>query len=217
MILPEHEAKKVLSEAGIPVVPVATITSLQEAYSHAEAMQYPVALKISSSLYTHKSDVGAVLLNLQNREELEEGFARLEKLQAELDPKAAILLEPMVSPGVEFFIGVERRHDFGLVISFGLGGIWLELVQDVAFRLLPASRGDLKEMVNELKSMKKLREGFRYFPPVPEDQLLDLMSDISEFAIHHPELTEMDLNPVVIHLERAVVVDARIVLADQDG
>ncbi|MEN6483636.1 MAG: acetate--CoA ligase family protein, partial [Syntrophobacteraceae bacterium] len=124
-------------------------------------------------------------------------------------------VEPMAPPGAEFFIGIQRHPCFGLLISFGTGGIWLELIKDVSFRLLPATRGDLLEMFQELRSWPRLRQGFRHLPPVNPEPLVDIMEQIGSMSLEWPVLMEMDLNPVIAGPEGAVVADARIVLRER--
>jgi acyl-CoA synthetase (NDP forming) len=172
-----------------------------------------VALKFASPAFTHKTEIGGVRLNLRQPSEIEEAFGHLQKLRQDLDPSAAIILEPMAPTGVELFIGYQRHPAFGPVLSLGLGGIWLELVRDVSFRLLPATRQDFAAMLAELKSWPKLRAGFRHLPPLSDGIVVDLVERIAVFVLAHPEIAEMDLNPVTAYSDRALVVDARIVHA----
>ena len=215
MILAEYEAKDILERAGIPVVSARAVQSLERAVAEAEEMGFPVALKLSSAIYVHKTEIGGVLLNIGNVGELERAFAKLESLRERLDPAARIIVESMAPAGAEFFIGIQRHPAFGLLISFGPGGVWLELMEDVAFRLLPATRGDLQEMFQELRCWPKLRQGFRNLPPVDPEPLVDLMEQLGSFAVEWPVLMEMDLNPVIAGSEGAVVADARIVLRER--
>jgi hypothetical protein len=214
MVLAEKEAKELLEQAGIPVVPVKTVSSPGEAETRAQVMGYPVVLKLSSSIHSHKTEIGGVRLNLQNAAELVNAYQDLAHLGRQLDPDAAIIIEPMAAAGAELFLGAQRHDDFGWVMTLGLGGIWLELIQDVAFRLLPAGRQDFREMLDELHSWPKLRDGFRHLPAVGAEPLVDLMERVAAFALSHPGLQEMDLNPVLGFPDRALVVDARMVLGD---
>ena len=215
MILAELEAKELLEKAGIPVVPTRAVSSLEQAVEEAKNMGYPVALKLSSALYVHKTEIGGVLLHIQNDAELERDFRKLEGIREKLDPAALIVVEPMAPAGAEFFIGIQRNPSFGLLISFGLGGVWLELIKDVAFRLLPATRSDLQEMFQELASWPKLQKGFRSLPPVAAEPLVDLMEQLGSLAVEWPVLMEMDLNPVIAGSTGPVVADARIVLRER--
>jgi succinyl-CoA synthetase beta subunit len=214
MILAEYEAKRLLEESNIPVVPVRVVDSTDAARLEAERFGYPVVLKLCSAVHTHKTEVGGVILDIGDSEQLEQSMVKLSNLRDRLDPRAVIIVEPMAKSGAELFIGVQKHEKFGLVISLGLGGIWLELLQDVSFRLLPARRCDYREMLSELQAWPKLRSGFRHLPAVDETQLLDLIERVGAFASARPDLREMDLNPVMAYADRAVVVDARMVMVD---
>ncbi len=211
MILPEHEAKELLEKAQVPIVPTRIIDSLQDAADAAEQMGYPLVLKLSSSRYSHKTEVGGVFLNLEDRSAVARAYDELIRLRQKLHGEAAIIVEPMAPPGAEFYIGVQRHDGFGLVISLGLGGVFLELFKDVSFRLLPARRSDFCEMLNELKTWPKLRKGFRNLPPVGDDHLIDLMDKVAGLSLAREDIVEMDMNPVMAYADRALVVDARIV------
>jgi len=211
MILPEHEAKELLEKAHIPVVPTRTVDSFEEADTEARKMGYPVVMKLSSGRFSHKTDIGAVFLNIQDKPGLQKSYAELTGLRDKLDRQAAIIVEPMAPEGAEFFIGIQRHESFGLVMTMGLGGVWLELFKDVAFRLLPATRSDFREMLSELKGWPKLRAGFRNLPPVDSENMLQLMERVAEFILKRDEILEMDLNPIMAYPDRALVVDARMV------
>jgi succinyl-CoA synthetase beta subunit len=215
MILPEHEANRLLAAAGIPMIPLRAVDSANEAKTAAAALGYPVVLKLSSSEYTHKTEVGGVCLNLTNEADVADAFEKLKELREQLDPRANIIMEPMSPAGAELFIGFQHHPHFGPVLSLGFGGISLELFQDVAFRLLPAKAADFREMLSELKSWPKLQKGFRNLPPVDEMQVLDVMGKVAGFALSHPGLKELDLNPVVFRADGAMVVDATIILAEE--
>lgn len=212
MILPEHDANRLLAEAGMPVVPMAIVKSPREAKREAGALGYPVALKLSSARHTHKSEIGGVALNLQNGGEVEKGFLRLDGLRERLDGDAKIILEPMAPEGAELFLGYQRHPQFGPVMSFGLGGIFLELTRDVAFRLLPARAADFEEMLEELGAWPRLKKGFRHLPPVGEGGVLRLMEQVADFALSRRDLRELDFNPVIARSEDVWLVDATIVL-----
>jgi hypothetical protein len=212
MILPEHEANCLLSSAGIPMIPLRAVNSSEEARKEAASLGYPVVLKLSSSIHTHKTEIGGVLLNLTNDQQLEEAFAKLQARREQLDPQAIIILEPMAGSGAEFFVGFQRHRQFGPVLSFGLGGISLELFKDVAFRLLPAGATDFREMLCELKSWPKMRSGFRNLPPIDEERVIRLLEQVAEFVLDHPEVRELDLNPVLMGFEDATVLDATVIL-----
>jgi succinyl-CoA synthetase beta subunit len=211
MILPEHEANRLLTDAGVPMIAMKVVTSAQEAKAGAGDLRYPVVLKLSSSLYPHKTEIGGVFLNLENEDEVEGAFGKLEQLRDKLDRHACIILERMAPAGAEFFVGFQSHPQFGPVISLGLGGVLLELIQDVTFRLIPAGTEDFREMFAELQSWPKLKKGFRNLPPVNEGRLLNVLEKMSEVVLLHREIAELDLNPVVVTSKGPIVVDARIV------
>lgn len=212
MILPEHESNRLLTSAGIPMIPARAVSSVDNAGREAAILGYPVALKLSSSLHTHKTEIGGVILNIANYHELEDAFAKLLSLRERLDPESVIIMEPMAGAGAEFFVGFQRHPQFGPVLSFGLGGVFLELFKDVAFRLLPARAADFREMLSELKSWPKMRNGFRNLPPVDEERVIGLLGQVSEFVLDRADIGELDLNPVLMSSEGATVLDATVIL-----
>lgn len=212
MILPEHEANRLLTDAGIPMIPMRTVDSTEEAKRAAASLGYPVVLKLSSAFHTHKTEVGGVVLNIRDEQQLGEALEKLQALRERLDPQAVLILEPMVGEGAEFFVGFQHHPEFGPVLSFGLGGISLELFKDVGFRLLPAHAGDFREMLSELKSWPKMRSGFRHLPPVDETRIIGLLEQVATFALNHPDVRELDLNPVLVGFEATTVLDATIIL-----
>lgn len=213
MILAEYEAKRLLEQAQIPVIPVKSVRSFDDAAIEAQAIGYPVVLKLSTAEFSHKTDIGGVFLNLRNRGELERAFAEVAELRDRLDPDGNIIIEAMADPGAEFFVGTQRHSSFGPVMSLGIGGVWLELFKDVSFRLLPATRVDFEDMLQELKAWPKLHEGFRHLAPVQAEPLVALMATVAAFVLEKTEIEEMDLNPIIVYADRALVVDARIVVA----
>jgi succinyl-CoA synthetase beta subunit len=212
MILPEHSANKLLSEASIPVIPLIVIDSHEEARMQAHRLGLPVALKFSSAKFPHKSEIGGVYVNLANDEDIEAAFSKLHNLRSRLDGEGVIIMEPMAPTGAELFIGYQLHAQFGPVMSIGLGGIFLELTEDVAFRLLPAKECDFREMLAELHSWPKLRAGFRNLPPADEGNVLDLMRRVTDFVLSRPDIRELDLNPVVMRSDGPCIVDAMIVV-----
>lgn len=212
MILPEHEANRFLAQAGVPVVPLFCIDSREDLLTRTGTMGYPVVLKLSSSRHTHKTEAGCVFLNLETEAQVLEAYEILLNRRDELDPEGVIILEPMAGPGAELFLGVQDHPQFGAVMSFGLGGIWLELNPDVSFRLIPAEQWDFREMLRELKTWPALSKGFRHLPPVDEGLVLQLMQKVSELIQAHPEVRELDLNPILVVRDGPVVVDATVVL-----
>jgi len=208
--LGEVEAKALLAEEGLPVNPTFKVEDLGEALEKADFLGYPVVLKVSSPKIVHKSDVGGVVLNIANALELEGAYRSLEEKMKGLDPGAAFSLQPHISGGLELVVGVTTDPSFGRVIMFGLGGIWVEILKDVSFRLVPIEEGDALEMVEELRG-KRLLEGFRGIPPVDKGALARFLCQVSRVA-ETRKIREMDLNPVMATRDGLVVADARIVM-----
>jgi succinyl-CoA synthetase beta subunit len=216
MILPAFEANQVLRKAGIPVVHAVPVATRDDALREAAVLGYPSVLKISSGRFPHKTEIGGVALDLKTSEEVLAAFERLDSVRKTLDPDALIVMECMAPSGAEFFVGIQRHAEFGPVMSVGFGGVWLELFEDVSFRLLPATNGDLREMLSELKCWAKLKNGFRHLRPVDESSLVAFLRRIGRLALERVDLLEMDLNPIVLLPEGPMVLDARIVSKDPD-
>jgi acetate---CoA ligase (ADP-forming) subunit beta len=216
-LLNEVEAKEVLAEAGVPVVRAKLARSRDEAVAFAREAGFPVALKIVSNEITHKSDVGGVKLNLPDEAAVAEAFEAIVAAVKGVAPQAAIdgvSVQKMAAAGTEVIIGVNTDAQFGPVIMFGLGGILVEVLEDVAFRIVPIEPRDARQMVREIKGFKLL-EGYRGQPPADVAALEQMLLKVSAFVDSHPEVEELDLNPVFAYADGAIAVDARIVLAEE--
>jgi acetate---CoA ligase (ADP-forming) len=179
----------------------------------AHRMGFPVVLKIDSPEILHKSDCGGVQLNLQTAQQLRTAYGKMMDNVRSSFPDAQIsgvVVSPMAAPGLELLLGMNRDPQFGPVIMFGLGGIAVELLRDVSMRLLPLTREDALEMVNELKGAPLLK-GFRGRPAIDENAVVEGLLKLASIAQEHPEIDEIDLNPVLAYSEGMVVVDARII------
>jgi acyl-CoA synthetase (NDP forming) len=213
-VLTEPEAKSLLGAAGIPVNRTDLAADRGAAVAAAEAIGYPVVLKIVSPDIVHKSDVGGVALNLATSAAVEAAYddmmARLKREfpQAEL---RGVSVQPQAPDGLELIVGMSRDAQFGPVIMFGLGGIFVEVIEDVVLRLVPLKRRDAREMLAEIKGAKLLGE-FRGRPPVDRPALEDLLLKLSDFIAAHPEISQIDLNPVLAYPDGAIAVDARVIL-----
>ena len=215
-LLSEVEAKAALAEAGVPVTATSLAQTREEAAAQAEAISYPVALKVVSPNVAHKSDVGGVVLGLESHEEVAEGYDEIIRSVQAAQPSAIIegvSVQEMASPGVEVIVGVTTDPQFGPVMMFGLGGIMVEVLGDVAFRLAPLGEGDARDMIDEIQGRQVL-DGVRGQPPVDVGAIAAMLDQVSQFAAEHPEVAELDLNPVIASPEGAIAVDARIVLAE---
>jgi acyl-CoA synthetase (NDP forming) len=213
-LLTEIESKTLLSEAGVPVIETRLASSKQEAIGISKKLGFPVALKIVSPEIIHKSDVGGVKLGLKTSKQVESAYEEILSSVKQKHPHAIIdgmSVQKMARPGVEVIIGMTKDSQFGPVLMFGLGGILVELLKDVSFRIVPLEREDAREMIRELKGYPML-EGFRGREPVDISILEEMLLKVSRFVDDHPEIKELDLNPIFAYKDGAVAVDARVIL-----
>lgn len=217
-VLTEIEAKQVFTEAGITCTDTRLAPTKEDAVSLSEEIGFPVVLKISSVDITHKSDAGGVKVNLKDKVEVENAFDMIMRSAREKFPDAdieGISVQGMAKSGTEIIIGMIKDAQFGPVLMFGLGGILVEVLKDVAFRIVPLEKRDASEMIKEIKGYKLL-EGFRGQDPVDIPYLEDMLVKLSVFVDNTPEIKEIDMNPVFAYKDGAVVVDARIVLEEAE-
>ena len=215
-LLTELESKKMLREAGININDGVLAASRDAAVAAAGEMGFPVVLKVVSPDITHKSDSGGVKLDLKTAEEVGQAYDDIVAAARRHSPEAdiqGVSVQKMARPGVEVIIGVSQDEQFGPVLMFGLGGILVELLKDVSFRIVPLMRRDAAEMIREIKGFRLL-EGFRGQEPVDIACLEDMLLKVSDFVEKRPEIQELDLNPVFAYKDGAVAVDARIVLRE---
>jgi acetate---CoA ligase (ADP-forming) subunit beta len=214
-ILTEVESKDILEEAGIPTAHARLATTADEAVAAAKEFGYPVALKIVSPEITHKSDIGGVKLNLASPDEVKAAFDEIVAAAKKAQPDAkvdGVSVQKMARPGIEVIMGMSQDAQFGPVLMFGLGGILVEVLKDVSFRLVPITPRDAQQMVQEIKG-RPLLEGYRGQEPADVEALEKLLLRLSEFVEKHPEIAELDLNPIFAYKDGAVAVDARIILS----
>jgi acyl-CoA synthetase (NDP forming) len=211
--LPTSEAETMayLAGAGVAVVPQVLADSEAIAMSAAAAMGGPVVLKIASPDIAHKTEVGGVLLNLQGDTAVAEGFRRIMASAGKALPKArlqGVIVSPMRRGGVELFVGVRRDEQWGHVIALGLGGVWIEALQDVSLRVLPVSPAEVRRMVGELRGARLLG-GFRGAPPVNLDELARMVSRIGDAALALGDsLDTLEVNPLLAEGDRIEALDA---------
>ena len=210
-VLTEIEAKELLKQAGIDVVDTQLAASKEAALSISQQIGFPVVLKIVSTEVLHKTDAGGVKLGLETAAQVEAAYDDIMKSIKKEFPDARIQgvsVQKMARPGVEVIIGISTDTQFGPVLMFGLGGILVEVLKDVSFRIVPLARRDVREMIREIKGYPLL-EGYRGQEPVDVDNLEELILKVSSFVEQHPEIEELDLNPVFAYSDGAVAVDAR--------
>jgi acetate---CoA ligase (ADP-forming) subunit beta len=216
-LLNEVEAKQLLGDAGIPVVPTVLASTAEQARQQSEQIGYPVVLKIVSQDISHKSDVGGVRIGLASAEEVTTAFDEIIANAKQAVPGAdisGVAVQGMADEGVEVIIGMTTDPQFGPVIMFGLGGILVEVLKDVSFRVVPLTQRDADQMIDEIKG-RAILDGVRGLPPVDKSALSRALLNIAEFVQLHPEVQELDLNPMFVYPKGAVAVDARIVLASE--
>ena len=214
-VLTEIEAKQILGEAGISCTPTVLATTKEQAVSISEEIGYPVVLKISSVDITHKSDSGGVKVNLVNREAVEQAYDEIMTSCRAYAPEAnieGVAVQSMAKVGTEIIMGMIKDASFGPVVMFGLGGVLVEVLKDVSFRIVPIEKGDAEEMTSEIQG-KKLLEGYRGQDPADVPCLQDMLVKLSDFVNETPGIEEIDMNPVFAYKDGAVVVDARIILS----
>ena len=213
-ILTEIEAKDILRAGGIPVVETVLAKSKEESQMLASNLGFPVVLKVCSPHIVHKTDMGGVFLDLNNVEEVGNAYEKILKTVIAQYPGADIkevAVQKMVSEGVEVVVGMSRDPQFGPLIMFGLGGIFVEIMKDVSFRVVPLSEADAWEMISEIKG-KALLEGVRGTSPVNKEALIDIIIKLSNLVEENPEMKELDINPLFVNSKDAIVADARIIL-----
>ncbi len=210
----EFEAKNLLRAHGIAVAEEVVAHNVDELAAAIDTFgQQPLAMKVVSKDILHKSDAGGVKLNLVGEAALRQAFDQIMTSCRAYDPKAdirGVLVTPMARKGTEAIVGVVRDPIFGPVLMFGLGGIFVEILEDVAFRAIPLSRHDAELMVDQLKG-RKILAGVRGERPVDKAALVDLLLKVSSIVTAYPQLSELDLNPVIAYPDGYAVVDARII------
>ena len=212
-ILTYDDSRRIMELAGIPLNKMRLATNLKEGIEKANKLGYPVVLKIVSADVIHKSDSGGVKIGINSEDVLRESFEDMMQSVKDYYPDAKIegvSIEEMVK-GVELLIGINTDLQFGKMIAFGIGGVFVEVYKDVSFRLIPVTKQDIEEMIDEIEG-KKILDGYRGMPVVNKEELVLLILKISKIIEENPSIKEMDLNPVVGTEDGLKVIDARIVL-----
>ncbi|MFW9966230.1 MAG: acetate--CoA ligase family protein [Candidatus Thorarchaeota archaeon] len=219
----EHEAKDIMAGYGIPIPAYDTAATADEAVEKSKSIGFPVVLKILSKDILHKSDAGGVKINLKNEDEVRQAFNDImenakkfgEEKGIDVDLSRGVFISEFAEMGTEVIVGVTRDPQFGHAIMFGLGGIFVEVLKDVTFRLIPLTEIDAREMISEIKAAKIL-EGVRGQPPRDVDALVQVIMAVSKMVDENPEINELDCNPTFVYGkgQGALVVDARILIDD---
>lgn len=209
----ETEARELLEAYGVKMPPAVLAGSPEEAAEAASVMGFPAVLKVVSPQILHKSEVGGVKLDLKGEEEVKDAFGEIVKRAREVSSEVlGVLVTPMAPRGQECIVGLVRDRQFGPVVMFGLGGVFVEVLKDVSFRVVPLTDLDLEEMVREIRGYSVL-EGIRGELPKDVGALKDIIARVAQIGLDLPEVKELDLNPVIVHERGASIVDARAIVA----
>jgi acetyltransferase len=216
--LDERESKALLAAFGIDTARTRLAATVEEAVALADEIGYPVALKVAASGLLHKSDIGGVLLQLSSSREVAQGFDLIRHRCAERAPQAkflGVLVQQMIvrPNGRELMVGLARDATFGPVVSFGMGGIAVEVLRDTAIALPPLNRFLARELISRTRAAQML-ENFRGRPAVDLEALVDVLLKVSNLACELPCIQELDINPLLVDEHGAVALDARVVLGD---
>ena len=210
----ETEAKELLKEYGIPVPAFKLIKNEEEIYQIEKNIGYPVVMKIVSPDIIHKSDAGGVKVGVKDEEEARMAYQEIVSKAIKYSKKAQIcgvIAYKMIPQATEIIIGMMKDPHFGPVIMFGLGGILVEVLKDISFRVLPIEERDAEEIITEIKGYEILI-GVRGEAPKDIEAIKILLMKISQLTMENPEINEIDLNPVFVFDKGLQVVDARIIL-----
>jgi len=208
-VLTVEQALALCKAYGIPVTPLKVANDPEEAIQAADQLGYPVALKALATQLVHKSDMGGVTLGLVDAAAVRrESAAMLTRIAH----PARLMVQRMVSDGLEVILGGKRDRSFGPVVMFGLGGTYVEVFNDVSFRVAPLSRTDAEEMIGEVRG-KRLLDGVRGKPPMDQESLIKALLSLSCMLVDNPSITEVDINPLLVLEHGAAAVDARAVVA----
>ena len=215
-VLPEFAARRLLEAYGIPFARSRHVTTLEGAVEAGEEIGYPVALKVASPDISHKTDVGGVALGILSSRDMKNAWAKMARDLHTKAPKARITgfeVEQMIRGGKEVLVGVQRDPGFGPIVVFGMGGIYVEVMKDVTFRLAPIRPLSAQHMVSAVKSFPIL-QGVRGEPPCDLNALYEVLERVGQLAVERPSVLEMDINPLIVRPvgQGVCAVDARVVL-----
>jgi acetyl-CoA synthetase (ADP-forming) len=210
----EPEAEAVCMKYGISVTNFKLAKNEAEAVKFAEQIGYPVVLKIVSPDVIHKSDVGGVVVDLKTAKDVREAYKRILRNVKKHNANAKIigvLVQEMAPSSTEVIVGAIKDPQFGATVMFGLGGIFVEVLKDVTFRVAPITEEEACEMITEVKAYPLLK-GYRNSPPADIGAIVKILLNTSRLAMEHQEIKELDLNPILVYEKGAKTVDARIIL-----
>jgi acetyl-CoA synthetase (ADP-forming) len=210
----EHEAKMLCSLYGVPITKIEVAKTEDAAVAAAKNIGFPIVLKIVSAQVLHKSDAGGVIIGVNDEKDIREGYQKIISNIKKNVPTAVIegiLVQEMAPKGTEIIIGSTVDPTFGPTIMFGLGGIFVEILKDVSFRLAPITKDDAWEMLDEIKA-KKMLDGPRGMPKADKEIIVATLLAVSKMLMECPEIKELDMNPILVYEKGARAVDARVIL-----
>ena len=210
----EPEAKRVCIEYGIPVTDFKVAKNRTEAIKFAKKIGYPVVLKIVSPDVIHKSDVGGVIVNLKDTNDVHDAYKQITNNVKKHNSDAKIvgmLVQEMAPQSTEVIVGATKDPQFGPTLMFGLGGVFVEILKDVTFRIAPVTEDEAREMITAVKAYPLLK-GYRNMPRADIDAIVEILLNTSRLVMEHQEIKELDLNPIMAYEKGAKTVDARIIL-----
>jgi acetyl-CoA synthetase (ADP-forming) len=210
----ETEAKTICMEYDIPVTKFELAKNETDAVKYAETIGFPIVLKIVSPDIVHKSDVGGVIVGVKSATEVRDAYRKIMESVKKYDPKARIegmLIQEMAPSGTEVIVGSIKDPQFGPALMFGLGGIFVEVLKDVTFRIAPITEDEAEEMISEVKAYPLLK-GYRNTPPADLKAIIKILMSTSRLIMDHLDIKELDLNPIMVYEKGAKTVDARIIL-----
>jgi len=202
MLLNFEETQIILKKYKIPYAKSGIVKNKKELLEFAKNTGYPLALKISNVL--HKTDVGGVVLDIKDKKELLESYKKISKISKE------IIVQEMIK-GEKIIMGAKTDSVFGPIILFGLGGIYVEILKDISFRLAPITKTEAKEMISEIKGYKILK-GYRGQKPVNLLKIEEILLSLSDMITKENKIKEIDLNPVIVNPKQTIAVDAKILV-----
>lgn len=210
----ETEAKTVCTEYGIPVTKFEVAKTVDEAVNYADEIGYPVVLKVVSPEIIHKSDIGGVMVNLKTSAEVRGAYRKILENAKTHKPHAKIigvLVQEMAPESTQIIVGATKDPQFGPALMFGLGGVFVEILNDVTFRIAPLSEREAEEMITEVKAYPILK-GYRGQPPADIETIVQILLNTSKLVMDHQEIKELDFNPIMVYEKGAKTVDARIII-----
>lgn len=208
MLLDFESTKKLLSKYNIPQVKANIVKDIKQAILFSRQNGFPVVLKIFSPKIIHKTDIGGVIIDIKNEKDLLTSWQKIEKIAK--TKKTEIIIQKMVF-GEQIIIGAKRDSVFGPIVAFGLGGIFVEILKDVSFRLAPITNKEAKEMIDEIKGNKILK-GYRNRESVNLRKIEEVLLSISQMISKEYQIKEIDLNPVIANKKDIFVIDAKIIV-----